>query len=57
MLEQYNGAEIFRDALYSWETWGTGIKFFLIFVIAGLTLSTFKALLRALARFIQRKRR
>lgn len=54
MLEEYNGAEIFRDALYSWETWGSGLKFFLIFVIAGLILLILIALLKTLARFIRR---
>lgn len=57
MPDEFSAAEILRNALYSWETWGTGLKFFSIFVIAGLALSTFKALLKALARFIQRKKR
>jgi hypothetical protein len=54
MPVEYSGAEIFRDALYSWETWGTGIKYFLIFFVAGLVLLGLMALLKALARFIKR---
>ncbi len=54
MPVEYSGADIFRDALYSWETWGTGIKYFLIFFVAGLVLLGLMALLKALARFIKR---
>lgn len=57
MIEEFSGAEIFRDALYSWETWGTALRFFLVIAIAGLGLLILRALLRALARFINRTRR
>lgn len=57
MPEEFNVAELFRDTIYSWETWGSALKFFIPFAIAAVILLALKTLLNALARYIKRKRK
>lgn len=57
MSGELNVAELFRDTLYSWETWATAIKFMIPFAIAAVLLLLFKQLLKALERFIKEKKR
>lgn len=57
MPEEFNVAELFRDTIYSWETWGSALKFFIPFTIAVVILLALKTLLNALARYIKRKRK
>lgn len=56
MTVEFDVAEMFHDIIYSWDTWATILKFLIPFAVAALVLSTLKALLNALARFIKRKR-
>lgn len=57
MSGELNGAEIFRDAFYSWETWAPAVKIMIFFAAAAVLLLLFKHLLKALERFIKRIRR
>lgn len=57
MSGELNVAELFRDALYSWETWAPTLKLMVPFAVAAVLLLLLKQLLKALERFIKGKRR
>lgn len=57
MSGELDVAELFRDALYSWETWAPAIKFMIPFAVAAVLLLLLKHLLKALERFIKGKKR
>lgn len=54
MSEEWNSAEMLRNALYSFEVWSPAIKIVICFAIAAVLLFLFKVLIKALYRFIQR---